>query len=65
MQAAQYFDIDPKWVKEKFGIEVLGPKSFDSPLGNPSDNNGKAKNKDKDKNPKEQNSYSPAFDPFV
>ena len=28
MQAAQYFDIDPKWVKEKFGIEVTGQRSF-------------------------------------
>lgn len=29
MRAAAYFDIDPKWVKDKFGIEVLGFKSFE------------------------------------
>lgn len=28
MQAANYFDIDPEWVKKKFGIEVTGIKSF-------------------------------------
>lgn len=42
MQAAQYFDIDPKWVKEKFGIEVIGPKSYGGGLGSPdSQDNGK------------------------
>lgn len=28
MQAAQYFDIDPEWVRQKFGIEVTGLRSF-------------------------------------
>ncbi len=27
MQAAQFFDIDPKWVRDKFGIEVTGLRS--------------------------------------
>ena len=40
MQAAQYFDIDPKWVKEKFGIEVLGPRTMVGGLGAPADNDG-------------------------
>lgn len=30
MQAAQYFDIDPEWVRQKFGIEVTGLRSFGS-----------------------------------
>lgn len=38
MQVAQYFDIDPNWVKEKFGIEVIGPKSYGGGLGSPADN---------------------------
>lgn len=42
MQAAQYFDIDPEWVKEKFGIEVIGPKSYSGGLGNP-DTQGEGK----------------------
>ena len=40
MQAAQYFDIDPEWVKEKFGIEVLGPRTMVGGLGAPGDNDG-------------------------
>lgn len=40
MQAAQYFDIDPEWVKEKFGIEVLGPRTMVGGLGAPADNDG-------------------------
>lgn len=28
IQAAQYFDIDPQWFKDKFGIEVIGPRSM-------------------------------------
>ena len=28
MQAAQYFDVDPEWVRQKFGIEVTGVRSF-------------------------------------
>ena len=39
IQAAQYFDIDPQWVKEKFGIEVIGPRSIGG-LGAPADNDG-------------------------
>ena len=35
IQSAQYFDIDPKWFREKFGIEVTGPKSYG--LGSPAD----------------------------
>ena len=30
IKAAQYFDIDPEWVREKFGIEVTGLRSFGS-----------------------------------
>lgn len=40
MQAAQYFDIDPEWVKEKFGIEVIGPRTMGGGLGAPADNDG-------------------------
>ena len=40
MQAAQYFDIDPEWVKEKFGIEVIGPRTIGGGLGAPADNDG-------------------------
>lgn len=36
IQAAQYFDIDPEWFKDKFGIEVLGPRSIGG-IGSPSD----------------------------
>ena len=39
MQAAQYFDIDPEWVKEKFGIEVIGPRAVGG-LGSPAGNDG-------------------------
>lgn len=35
MQAANFFDIDPAWVKEKFGIEVLGARSFASDEAQP------------------------------
>ncbi|MBP3762932.1 MAG: DUF935 family protein [Bacteroidales bacterium] len=69
IQAAQYFDIDPNWVKEKFGIEVLGPRQMGGLLPDPSDNSDNSDNSDKEdkKRPqsKEDNSYSPDFDPFV
>ena len=28
MQAAAYFDIDPEWMRQKFGIEVTGPRQM-------------------------------------
>ena len=28
IQAAAFFDIDPKWMRQKFGIEVTGPRSM-------------------------------------
>lgn len=28
MQAAAYFDIDPEWMRQKFGIEVTGPRTM-------------------------------------
>ena len=55
MQAAQYFDIDPKWVREKFGIEVLGPRSVSSPFGGPESgepDDGKDKADKRDRKPK-------------
>lgn len=45
MQAAQYFDIDPDWVKEKFGIEVLGPKTYGGGLGSPDSQDEEKKTK--------------------
>ena len=77
IQAAQYFDIDPKWVREKFGIEVLGVRQMGGFLGSPSEEQDKdSKKKDnKDKEPEQEenneekkrkeNSYSSYFDPFV
>ena len=64
IQAAQYFDIDPQWVREKFGIEVLGPRQIGGLLP---DNSDHSDEEDKDKKPKrkEENSYSTDFDPFV
>lgn len=53
IQAAQYFDIDPQWVKEKFGIEVLGPKSYGPAPASP------------DQKKSQQNAYSPDFYPFL
>lgn len=75
MQAAQYFEIDPQWVKEKFGIEVTGVKTYGG-LGAPDDPQGQKNgeqgndNKDNGKTPDKgektrQNSYSASFDPFV
>jgi len=29
----QYMDVDPEWVKEKFGVEVSGPKQVAAPTG--------------------------------
>ena len=55
MQAAQYFDIDPEWVKEKFGIEVIGPKSYGGGLGSPD-------NQDEDKKPKSGKKQAPQGD---
>ena len=52
MQAAQYFDIDPEWVKEKFGIEVTGPKSYGGGLGSPD-------NQDEEKKPKSGKKQAP------
>lgn len=26
-EAMQYFKVDPEWIKEKFGIEVTGPRN--------------------------------------
>lgn len=31
MRAAQYFDIDPAWIKEKFGIQVTGIRAMGAP----------------------------------
>ena len=28
-EASQYYDVDPAWIKDTFGIEVIGKKSFD------------------------------------
>lgn len=28
-EASQYYDVDPAWIKDTFGIEVVGKKSFD------------------------------------
>ena len=37
-EACQHFDVDPEWVKNKFGIEVTGRKNFDvEPPQNPED----------------------------
>ena len=71
IQSAQYFDIDPKWFREKFGIEVTGPKSYG--LGSPADPKEPPQRDEKDpddKTPKgdrktQQNAYNPVFDPFV
>ena len=73
IQAAQYFDIDTEWFKDKFGIEVLGPKSFGGALGSPDDHKEPPQRDEKDeddktpkdKNKSRQNAYNPAFDPFV
>ena len=70
MKAAQYFDIDPQWVREKFGIEVLGPKSYGSELGDPdkldkSDKSNPSDKSEKSDNKPQKNSYNPAFDPFL
>ena len=58
MRAAQYFDVDPKWVKVKFGIEVLGPRTVNGTLSdlpaNPNEPPKQAKN-----------FYNPNFNPFV
>ena len=64
IQAAQYFDIDPQWVREKFGIEVLGPRQIG---GLSPDSSDLSDEEDKDKKPKrkEENSYSTDYDPFV
>ncbi len=79
MQAAQYFDIDPEWVKEKFGIEVTGVKTYGG-LGDPGDGNNPKKGakqgnqgdddnkggkRSKQDNKTRQNAYFPEFDPFV
>ena len=79
MQAAQYFDIDPEWVRDKFGIEVVGPRSIGG-IGAPaSDQDGDTSRKkpkqddeggeddktSKDKKKGRQNAYNPDFDPFV
>lgn len=79
MQAAQHFDIDPEWVKKKFGIEVTGFKTYGG-VGDPGDGNDPQKgakqgeqsdDDDKDgKQPKQngkthQNAYFSEFDPFV
>jgi hypothetical protein len=29
--AMQYFDVDPEWIKTKFGVQVLGPKKTPGP----------------------------------
>lgn len=55
MRAAQYFEIDPEWVKAKFGIEVTGPRQMGMLSAPATDNDPKAKNL----------AYNPAFDPFV
>lgn len=71
MQAAQYFDIDPDWVKEKFGIEVLGPKTFSVPSQPPSSQKKKDDpNEDPDDDPDDDDKTHPnhknnAYDPFV
>lgn len=59
MRAAVFFDIEPQWVREKFGIQVTGIRSFQSP-SDPSDKSEKT-----DKPEKSKNHYSPGFDPFV
>lgn len=33
VEALQYFDVDPEWVKDKFGIEVTGKREQVSPFG--------------------------------
>jgi phage gp29-like protein len=38
-QAAQYFDIDAEWVKDTFGIEVTGQKTFGTPEAQMRDKN--------------------------
>ena len=55
MQAAQYFDIDPQWVKEKFGIEVIGPKSYGGGLGSPNNQDNERKPQKGPKNGKQGN----------
>lgn len=81
MQAAQYFDIDPGWVKEKFGIEVVGIKAtggFGSPAGQDDSQEQQEGGKGGRKGDKSdgdggndggkktrQNAYSADFDPFV
>lgn len=76
MRAAQYFEIDPEWVKTKFGIEVTGirntgglgmppdPKQGDKKpaQGDDEDNDNKTA---KGKGKTQQNAYNPDFDPFV
>lgn len=62
IQAAQYFDIDPDWFRDKFGIEVLGPRNS-SPIGEPPQPKQKnSDNNDPDKNKRqEEHSFSPFF----
>lgn len=80
MQAAQFFDIDPQWVKEKFGIEVLGPRTMGAVFGSHTDNeapkqdkkqapqgkdNDESEETPKSENKTRQNAYYPDYDPFV
>lgn len=53
IQSAQYFDIDPKWFREKFGIEVTGPKSYGDGIGAP------ASNENNEENPKRGKKQAP------
>lgn len=40
-EASQYYDVDPAWIKDTFGIEVIGKKSFDvQPPGGGDGSNG-------------------------
>lgn len=40
-EASQYYDVDPAWIKDTFGIEVIGKKSFDvQPPGGGDGGNG-------------------------
>lgn len=34
VQALQFFDVDPEWVKDKFGIEITGKKEVTAGFGN-------------------------------
>lgn len=79
MRAAQWFEIDPEWVKNKFGIEVTGSRL--AGMGTPAEDslslqNSKRNNQNAFEEKlkelidlairnQERNHQDPAFDPFV